>query len=72
VKDPRNQRFYKLRKREPNQLSPEEAREVLGVCVEMMDFARSGKMRKHWEEVVRVYEPFASKEDDTEGGARSA
>lgn len=59
MRDPRYSRFYKLRKRNPSQLTAEEAREVQAVCEKMMAYVGDGKTRKQWEELAGKYSALA-------------
>jgi hypothetical protein len=63
MQDPRNQRFYKLRKRNPDQLSTDEARMVAEVCGRMMDYVRDGKIRKVWQDLSSQYSAVALTND---------
>ena len=67
--DPRHRRFYALRKRQPDHLTSDEAREVVDVCRAMMEFVRSGKERSSWQELAREYESVASRDIDPDGPA---
>ena len=61
MNDPRTPRFYKLRKRDPSQLTAEEAREVQTTCERMMKFVSDGKTRKEWEKVAEEYSAVISR-----------
>ena len=60
VQDPRDSRFYKLRKRDPDQLTADEARYVQRVCKRMMDQVGNGAGRKQWENLAAQYSAAAS------------
>jgi len=55
MRDPRYSKFYKLRKRDPDQLTADEARYVRKICIRMMDFVRDGATRKQWEDLAELY-----------------
>ncbi len=57
--DPRDSKFYRLRKRDPDQLSADEARCVHEVCTRMMDYVGNGAARKQWEELAGEYSAAA-------------
>lgn len=59
MKDPRHSRFYALRKRDPAQLTPQEASDVRSVCELMMEYVRDGKSRKQWRRLARQYTDIA-------------
>jgi len=63
VSDPRTARFFKLRKRAPEQLTASEAREVTEVCELMMDWADRGRTRKGWQELADMYAALADKDN---------
>ena len=48
MRDPRTNRFYKLDKRDPHQLSDAELRELITYCEQMIDYCTHSKSRKQW------------------------
>jgi hypothetical protein len=61
MRDPRDSRFYKLRKRDPSQLTAQEARDVQATCERMMEYVSDGKTRKEWEKLAEEYSAVASR-----------
>jgi len=63
MQDPRDSKFHKLRKRDPDQLTSDEARHVQEICTRMMDYVGNGANRKQWEELAGLYSVVANTGD---------
>ena len=63
MNDPRTSHFYKLRKRDPSQLTTDEARQVQRVCERMIDYVRDGKARRQWKAMAAEYSKLADAGD---------
>jgi hypothetical protein len=56
MEDPRDKYFYKLSKRDINQLSANELRDLLGYVTRMVDYVHHTKARRYWSEIKKKVE----------------
>jgi hypothetical protein len=56
MRDPRDERFYALRKRDRSQLSRTEIEELIGYCDKMLQIGVAKKARRMWIELRSEYE----------------
>ena len=55
MSDPRDKRFYQLRKRHVSQLSVEEVRELIGYCDRMIEYVSDRTSRGQWVRLKKDY-----------------